>query len=375
MAEQQTAKSLHEIAALLRVPAEEPAVQNKPKAEERGPRSQHEELPLDEGNDNGADELADELEPELEDDGEEYGEEVLAENETSEEGEDEEVEASDDDADGQADEDGFFQVNDDDQIEVKIDGEIVLRSIADAKKALSGEGAIEKRLKEATETRKQVQADHTMLLEQFSVAHNNLMKTVQGLESIVFQPTVQKPAAALRQSDPKRYLQQIDAYEADQERVNAGRQAVSRLVKEQQEALNEDIQTYREQQTTALVEAIPELNDKEAGPRLLQKMSKLAVETYGYSPEEIQVASDHRLYRMVYDLAKFQEARDPSVRKANTVKNLDGQAAKRPRKLRSGATALKAKARKQADAQKQAVDKARSSGSIKDIAKTLIKKG
>ena len=66
MAEQQTAKSLHEIAALLRVPAEEPAVQNTPKAEEREPRSQHEELPLDEGNDNGADELANKPEPELE---------------------------------------------------------------------------------------------------------------------------------------------------------------------------------------------------------------------------------------------------------------------------------------------------------------------
>tara|TARA_R110002095_G_scaffold110116_1_gene96373 strand:+ start:8555 stop:9709 length:1155 start_codon:yes stop_codon:yes gene_type:complete len=380
---QQTAKSLHDIAKLL-VQPNDPAAQPAPKAgkaEVRGPRSQHEELPLDEGNteegeyEDSVDEAdVDDLE---EVDGEELplDEGNTEEHEEAEEDEeDEDDDAGDDDAaEQEADEDGFFQVNDDDQIEVKIDGEIVLRSIADAKKALSGEGAIEKRLKEATESRKQAQADHTMLLEQFSVAHNSLIKTVNGMEEVVFQPAVAKPDAALRKSNPQQYLAQIDAYEADQHRVKEGRAAIRNLVQQQQEALSSDIQTYREQQTTALVAAIPELQDRDIAPRLLRSMSTLAMEDYGYSAEEIQNASDHRLYRMIYDLARFKEARKPRVRKENTVKNLDNQASKRPRKLRSGATALKSKARKTADAQKAVMDNARATGKTKDIARTLIK--
>jgi hypothetical protein len=376
---QQTAKSLHDIAKLL-VQPNDPADQTAPNASgptAREPRSQHEELPLDEGNseegENSVDEADDNDLEEVDGDAAELetedGSEVAEVDEA-----DEEDDAGNDDADEQeADEDGFFQVNDDDQIEVKIDGEIVLRSIADAKKALSGEGAIEKRLKEATESRKQAQADHTMLLEQFSVAHNSLIKTVNGMESVVFQPAVAKPDAALRKSNPQQYLAQIDAYEADQHRVTEGRAAIRKLVQQQQEALSEDIKTYREQQTTALVAAIPELQDREIAPALLKSMATLAMEEYGYSAEEIQNASDHRLYRMIYDLAKFKTARTPKDRKANTVKNLDNQASKRPRKLRSGATALKTTARKTADAQRAVMDNARASGKTKDIARTLIK--
>jgi hypothetical protein len=353
-----TVKSMHDIASLIRTPEEEPAP------------AEAAELPLDEGKESVVEE--DEI-VEVEEDAEE---EILeASDEPLEEGVDEEEDAGDDDAAEPTGEDGFIDIRDDDMIEVKIDGEVVLRSVSDAKKALSGEGAIDKRLKEATETRKQVQADHTMLLEQFSVAHKNLMKTVAGMENVVFKPMVEKPDAALRQANPNQYLAQIDAYEADQKRVEEGKSAIRALVQQQQEALQSDIQTYREGQTTALLQSIPDLGDSEIAPKLLEKMSKLAMEKYGYSSEEIQQASDHRLYKMIYDLTMLNDARTPAERKASTVKNLDSQAAKRPRKLRSGATALKARARQQADAQKKAADHARKSGKVKDVAATLIRKG
>lgn len=346
-------KTVHEIADLIKAPT--PA---DPPAE----ATEVADIPLDEGNDVEGEEVlaaeADDAEEDQADEGEplEEGDE-----------DDEEEEAGDDDADD------YLQINDDDLIEVKIDGETVLRSIADAKKALSGEGAIDKRLKEATEARKKAQADHTMLLEQFSLAHRNLMNTVQGMEEIVFKPTVKKPDPALRQSNPNQYLAQVDAYNADQERVEAGRQAIRTLIAEQQQALTQDIEKYRQQQSQMLLETIPSLGDKEVAPKLLQDMSKVAIDVYGYSPEEVTQASDHRLYRMIYDLTQFHNARTASGRKANTVKNLDGQEAKRPRKLRSGATSLKAKARKQADARKQATEVARKTGKVKDVAATLIK--
>jgi len=360
MAEPQTAKSLHDIASLLRVPEEAPQ-QDQPSVQEA--EEAEDQLPLDEGKDE-AGEADDYTSSEVSEDAAE------AVNEPPEEGEDEDDDAGDDDAEDALEDDGYLTVQDDDLIEVKIDGEVVLRSIADAKKALSGEGAIDKRLKEATEARKQAQADHTMLLEQFSLAHQNLMKTVQGMENVVFQPSVEKPDLKLRQSDPNTYLRQLDAYEADQARVKEGREAIRKMVKQQNDALAGDIQKYRAQQGKALVEAVPVLADQEQAPKLLQAMSKLAMEKYGYSPEEIQQASDHRMYRMVYDLLQFEQAR--GTQKGKPVQDLTDQEKKRPRKLRSGASKAKTETRKQAAQKRKVTETARQTGKVKDVAATLM---
>jgi hypothetical protein len=355
-----TASSMHDIASLLRV----------------APSAPVQEPPLPEGKSLvvAGDEPDTDAAPEEGDDAEE---ELYANGEAPEQDDDEDdAEAGDDDADAEPEEDdeGYFAVNDDDMIEVKIDGEIQLRSIADAKKALSGEGAIDKRLKEATEARKQANSAHSQLLEQFSVAHNSLMKTVQNLEGVIFKPTVERPDAALRQSNPQKYLLAVDAYEADQKRVEQGQKAVRDMVSQQRDALQNDIQEYRQSQAQLLVERMPELNDPQKAAPLLQGLSKLAIERYGYTVEEVQQASDHRMYLMMHDLMKFHEARSSTTRKGNTVKNLEGQSQKTPRKLRSGGTTAKMQTRKSADARKKVTDQARQSGKVKDVAATLIGK-
>jgi hypothetical protein len=287
-------------------------------------------------------------------------------------GEDDEVDEEEESEDDPQD-DGYLAVDDDDLIEVKIDGETVLRSIADAKKALSGEGAIEKRLKEATEARKQAQADHTQLLEQFSIAHRNLTNALSGLEDVVFQPAVAKPDPALKQQDPQKYLIQLDDYQADQERVSQGKDAIRQLIKQNQDALQKDIEDYRKQQSQQLVKKLPVISDKEKAPKVLKGMQDVAVNVYGFSPDELKVASDHRMYLMMYDLMKYHEARGKVTRKTETVKNLDGQASKRPRTLRSGATKIKSQTRRKAEQQKKVTEQARKTGKVKDVAATLMK--
>ena len=360
-------KTLHDIAEFIRAPK---PVEN-PVSPDEG-KTDHQEREQD-----------DQTEAELEehDDVEEaeeaYASDDLDDTDTSEtEEHDESDDGNDDDALGYTDDDGFVHVNDDDMIEVKIDGEVVMRSIADAKKALSGEGAIDKRLKEATEARKRALADHTQLLDQFRMAQQNMQRILGNLDGVLFQPAVEKPPASLRQSNPQQYLAQLEAYEADQQRLNEGRQQVKKLINEQNQAMQRDIQEYQQQQAQALVESIPSLGEPQKAQTIMQEMAKLAIEDYGFSPEEVKVASDHRLYRMMHDLLVLREARKrgdtDAVKKALDVSD---QPNKRPRKLRSGATQLKHKQRAKAKQQQKTSQRARQTGRVKDVAATLIQKG
>ena len=85
------------------------------------------------------------------------------------------------------------------------------------------------------------------------------------------------------------------------------------------------------------------------------------------------------MYKMIHDLMLVHEAKQPLSRKkvtaTDSVKNLDGQANKRPRTLRSGGTARKVNVRKQAEQAKTVATKARLTGKVTDVAHTLIKKG
>lgn len=338
---------------------------------------------LDEGN---VDEVADEVtEDQQEDaDADEAGDEAdeadadersADDDQDSDDADDSETDEETADQDDANDlvEDGYLTVPDDALIEVKIDGKVVTRSLAEAKKALSGEGAIEQRLKEVTTTRNQLQADHTLLLEQFSVAQNNLQKVVNQLQNVLFAPSVSEPDAALRQTDPAKYLAQQDAFEADKKRVAEGQAAVNKLLEDQNSAFADDVQKYREAQAAHLLEALPSLGDKEQAPVILGRMAKLAMEKYGYSQQEIAQASDHRMYLMMHDLAEFHAARKTSRRKGKGVKNTTDQANKRPLKLRSGNTAAKTRARAKDAERNKLRDTAQRTGKVQDVAATLTR--
>ena len=356
MANDTSPKTTHDIAQMLLAPAQEvaDAEQSADDAEQQS------EDTLIEGNDVEQVEANDDADNDPLDEG--------SIDETSEEGDDEEG-TSDDDAD---DTDNYIDINDDDLIEVKIDGKIEYRSIAEAKKALSGEGAYDKRVKEATELRKQAQAEHSQILERFKQAQSEFQGIVQQLEDGLLAPSVQKPSAQLKQSNPAAYQQQLAAYAEDQERIEEGRRALQNLTQKQQKLIAQQRDEYRKEQADKLAKALPALTSNETAPKMLEDMLATA-KAYGFTEQEINSQYDHRYYLMVADLAKYKSARGAVTRKANTVKNLEGQKGKKPRTLRSGASSIKARARAESAKQKQAADSARKSGKVKDVAATLIK--
>lgn len=301
-------------------------------------------------------------------------EEVTEEGDQDESTEGEEVETDDEEDKGEQEDDDadVLTISDDDLIEVKIDGKTEFRSIADAKKALSGEGAIEKRLQEATEARKTAQAERTQFLEQFALAQNQLVGVINQVQDALFVPFVEKPKLALRSTNPQEYVRQLEAYERDQERVDKGKSKVFELLGTQKKAFDEQVEAYRVQQGQLLAKALPQLGDKDKGTALLKDMQDTAVNIYGYTAEEVAIASDHRMYRLVHDAMMYHKLRK-GTGVMKDVKDVSDQKAKTPRKMRAGNNMRKAVATAKATERQQAVKTARKTGKIDDIAKTLLR--
>lgn len=351
--------TVHEIASTLL----------QPQADAAAPDDDQADVTPTEGNEEDVDDQTAEFDDDASDDADEQpDDDETPDADSGDEGDDEDYTEDDDDASST----DVLDISDDDLIEVKIDGNIEYRSIAEAKKALSGEGAYDKRVKEATELRKQAQAEHTQMLERFNEANRNFVNVLSELEQNMFKPQVEKPDASLKQSNPDLYYRRLAEYQADQETLNAGKKQLYALAQKQQTELQSQRGQYRKEQAQLLQQKLPDLTDQQKSQPLVQGMVETA-KHYGFTEEEINSALDHRYYLMVADLAKYRGAREAPKRKANTVKNLDGQQNKRPRKLRSGATAIKSKARKQQNQQKKVTETARKTGKVKDVAATLMK--
>lgn len=283
--------------------------------------------------------------------------------------------ASEDDADedeaDDTDQDArpqILDVTDDDLIEVMIDGKLEQRTLGELKKAIAGEGAIEKRLQEATEARKTAHAERTSILEALADQERIVIGSLQALDDTVFKAVIPAPNEDMKAKNPAQYLRHKEAYDEDQKRIADGKkklqEKVAELAKQRQDRLAE----YAKAAAPVIAKLIPELADPNKGPKMLENLVNTA-KAYGYTEQEIQSALDPRMFHLVRDAYAYRSLLDRS--KEKKVTDLTSQGKKVPRKLRSGnskATTLVAKAKQQA----QVVNTARATGKVKDVAAAIL---
>lgn len=266
----------------------------------------------------------------------------------------------------------YLDIQDDDTFEVKIDGETVTRTIGDAKAALSGEGAIQKRLKAATlEKQETAQLRLTGLqdLEQKRTEFNNFVQTFDG---VLFKPVVAPPDESLRASDTTAYLEQSDAYKADQQRIANGRAQLVQSIQEQQKQQLNNLRQLQQEQGVILTEKLPGLQDKEQA-LIIQKDISSSAEHYGFSPAEVSMVADHRIFLMAHDAAQYRKLKSKAKSKGQV---LDLKTNVRPaRKLRSSANVSRKRtlATQSAKASKTAINRARETGKVDDVVATIMK--
>jgi hypothetical protein len=247
---------------------------------------------------------------------------------------------------------------------VTVDGQDKEVTLADLKRAYSGEGAIEKRLQLATETKKQAENLKVQVEQELNTGRQNLVKAFSAFESLMFQPQVSQPDPALRQTNPTQYLIQMEAWREEQAGLQAKRSKVQQAVTlfQQQEA--EKINQMKVEVAQKLVEAMPALRDPVKGPEL-QKMMYEGARAYGFNDADISGILDHRMYLALADLAAY--ARLKAKGQSAPVKPQKSAPVMRP-----GATKAVASATAYARNQKAALETARKSGKVDDIAATLL---
>lgn len=182
---------------------------------------------------------------------------------------------------------------------------------------------------------------------------------VQLMQSIM----PQKPDYSMVSVDPIGYAEQKAQYEARKEHLDYLVGMQQQLSQRKQQEQTESIKEIRNREWQATLEHMPELKDSTRLNSFVGEIQKVASE-YGYSPQEIQnVGLDHRQVRVLADAIKW---RNLQASKSKVPAKVEG----RP-PVQRGGTRQSPDMQKARDA-KVAMDRLRSSGSIKDGVAALL---
>lgn len=287
---------------------------------------------------------------------------------------DEEVDDEDDeeesDDESEDDELETVEYDDDDLIDVNVDGETQRVSLRDLKRRYAGNGAIEKRLQEATETRKAAQAERAAFLKEATEHHQKLVETVTALDSSLFAPLVAKPDANLRLSNPTQYAYQKDLYDEDVDRIEKLREKFAGFFQQQNQKLTQMQNENRAEQARMLVDKLPALKNPKLAPKV-QKSIMDAAAFYGFSPQDVAAASDHRLFLMARDAGLWRRMQELKENGGTKKVPLNG-GAKRRKVMKAGGAVSQNAGKAKVTREKAAIVKQARSGKVGDIANMLL---
>jgi hypothetical protein len=321
-----------------------------------------------------------ETEPEAEAEVDQVEPHIEEEDTESDQGEEPEVdevlELADDEpiSDTEVDTDDYLDVSDDDLIEVKIDGKTEYRTLGDLKASLSAEGAIQGRLRDATEERKSAIAERAAGTLELEDKRQQLVTAVGQLQEQLFPPLVGVPDESLRATDPQGYLLQESQYRQDQQRIAQNKNQLAVNLQEQQRQREANLQQWRQGQAQELARRVPAFAEPTTSKAAADSIVKVA-NHYGVTPQELADLGDSRLFHMAHDVGKYLDLLERA--KVTTPSEVVKEAKKvrAPRRLRAGTAQRNAKARQQDKSQKKVTARARNSGRVDDIAATLLRPG
>ncbi len=263
----------------------------------------------------------------------------------------------------------FATYNDDDVIEVRVDGETKEVTIRDLKIAYGGEGAIDKRLHEATETRKAATAEREKVVKEAETARGALMSVIQQLDDALHSPTVPRPDESLRATNPRAYLDQMDRFQQESAALEQSRQQLVTAFQQH----SQQVEALRAEQKQAQLRLLqdnfePIRNEKTRGQASKDILE--AASAYGFTNEDLQGVIDHRVYMMAYDAAQYRKLKASSTTQLGeeTVEKAKGKT----RVLRSSSAAARQQRMTRSQKEAKAVkDRAAQSGKVDDVAAFL----
>jgi hypothetical protein len=251
------------------------------------------------------------------------------------------------------------------EYDVTVDGAPTKAKLKDLKAAYSGNKAIEQRVQQAGEYRKQQEVVTTELMKQLNATHARL----QQLDSILEQ--AEAPAIdwdTLRVTDPQRYLIEKDKLQETQNKRRMVQQAQVEAQQQHSELMKRRQAEFAAEQADILMKKMPELRNPEKAKKLGETWNKAGQE-YGFSDDEIAGIIDHRHLLVLTDAMKYRAL----VAAKNARQGRNGNVPRQQPKplLRPGSQSF-GNRMNAVKAEKAAAARAAQTGSLDDVAATLL---
>lgn len=205
-------------------------------------------------------------------------------------------------------------------ITVKVDGEEVSVTLDDLKRSYSGQGKIQKGMQEAAEARKQAEE----MKQQAIQAMTQLNAMYERAQQSGFKAPPQAPDRELFNSDPIKYLEMKEQYEADLQEFQVEQQQMMRMRQAQQQQMTQAQQAQLAQQAEMLREKMPEMADPEKADKIRSDLAKTGME-FGYTEDELSGITDHRALLVLRDAMRWrnaQKSKSAVEKKANQARKV-----------------------------------------------------
>ena len=287
----------------------------------------------------------------------EASDEDTTEVETDEEAEPDEADADEaDEEDAAEDEAEDDETDEPDLITVTVDGTEKAVTLDELKRGYSGQAKIQQDLASNAQTRKQLEAAATALMDQ----QNAILRMHQEVQQQGFRPQPQMPDPRLIDDNPQEYMRQRASYE-NEVAIYQQEQAQLAQLKQRQEAYAQQQRAQHVAKGFETLKArIPELADEKAAPQYAKKMMEAGTQ-YQFTPEELSEIDDPRALEVLNDAMKWRQLK---------AKQATSKAPPKPSRNVKAKAAAKAAPTEALKARQRM----RKSGSVDDVAAFLLSK-
>lgn len=253
-------------------------------------------------------------------------------------GEDESSVDEDGDEGGDEDAGDVDELTIDEDTLIELEGEEEAISLKTLKDVYQADKTIVERVKQTEAAYLEATQARSKALEDNASANEALTNVVKALDGIIGQPLVSKPNEAMKQSDPARYWAHFEAYQNDQQRIQQSRQAIINALGEHSNKVKEIKENFKLREMAVLAQKLPALRDEKTKTQATRDILDAAA-AYGFTPEEVEAAGDHRIYQMAYDAQQYRKlkslGKEEKEEKKTQIKAKIGQ---QPKVLRSKGT-------------------------------------
>lgn len=247
------------------------------------------------------------------------------------------------------------KLGDDVKLSVTVDGEEQEVTLGELKRRYAGNGAIEKRLQEATEAR-------NAAAEDYQKGKQIVEAVFQNFGQALFRRTVPQPEPELLDTNPAAYMRQKEMFDRETTALTQSHMQLQKMMNEVDAINQRQAQERRKQASQQLRQLMPVFNDPVKGPKVRDAIISAAKEI-GFTDADISMAEHPLIFKTMALAAR--ELRRQKMAKMEKV-------TPKERTLRGKGSTKTIKGTAQKRQQKAIVDKARSTGALDDVAATLI---